>query len=77
VGGVAEIVIDGETGILVEPKDPLGLKKAIVKLLTNKDLRDKMGNKAKERAKALFGVDTMIEKTEKLYQELARLKGIR
>ena len=77
VGGVAEIVIDGETGILVEPKDPLGLKKAIVKLLTNKDLRDKMGNKAKERAKAFFGVDTMIEKTEKLYQELAGLKGIR
>lgn len=49
VGGIPELVND-QTGILVNPEDPVGLAEAINKLLEDKELREKMGENAREQS---------------------------
>ena len=68
-GGIPDLVIDGETGFLVEPGDPAGLASAINKLLEDPDLRSKMGQAGRKRCH-LFSEALMIEKIDKLYQRL-------
>ncbi len=51
VGGVPEVIKDGENGILVEWGDPRELRRAIDRLLDNPDLRVKMGARARETAR--------------------------
>ncbi len=65
-GGVPDAVIDGETGLLVDPLDINQIAEALVKLLTNFELTRKLGKKGRER----------VEK-ELNWQEMARrIKGI-
>ncbi len=54
VGGVAEAVADGNTGILVQPGRPKQLTAAIQKLATDDDLRVDMGNAGRERVRKMF-----------------------
>ena len=68
VGGVPEIVIDGETGIMIEPGDVSALSNSINNLCGNKNLRKKMGFAAFKRAKEHFGIDKMMEQHSKYYQ---------
>ena len=58
VGGISDIVIDGETGLLCDPGDVSGLVKAVTTLVENPDLRIKMGAKACDRAERFFDSDT-------------------
>jgi sugar transferase (PEP-CTERM/EpsH1 system associated) len=76
VGGVPEVVVDGVTGLLVPPRDPEALSKAILKLLQNSDLRQKMGRSGRERVREHFSVERMVQDTEALYQRLLSEKGI-
>ena len=48
-GGVPDAVLDGETGLLVDPWDEEELAAAIVRLLTDRDLASKLGQQGKER----------------------------
>ena len=53
-GGIPEVVADGDTGVLVPPRDHTALAQAIVRLLTNEDLRARMGaGRSRARARAL------------------------
>jgi glycosyltransferase involved in cell wall biosynthesis len=76
VGGVPELVIDGETGILVPPEDPESLARAIVKLLRHTAQANSMGNAGRERVQEHFSVTEMVTKTDRLYQELLNTKKI-
>jgi glycosyltransferase involved in cell wall biosynthesis len=67
VGGNSEAVIHGKTGYVVPPGDINKLTDAISDLLQNRNLAIKMGNEGKKRAKALFSMDLMIDKIEKIY----------
>lgn len=60
-GGVPEAVIDGGTGIIVEPENADAIKKAMGKLLKDKALRDKMGATAKRRAAEEFNWQERIK----------------
>lgn len=51
VGGVAEAVIDGETGLCVSPNEPDALTAAFARLLADADLRRRMGDAARARAR--------------------------
>jgi glycosyltransferase involved in cell wall biosynthesis len=51
VGAIPEIVLDGETGLLVKAGDPYELAKSITMLIENKDLRRHFSVKAREWAK--------------------------
>lgn len=70
VGGLPDLIRDGENGFLVPPRDPPALADALAKLLRDRELRVQMGERGRERQRAEFDHDTMIEKIEELYEEL-------
>ena len=73
VGGVPELVVDGETGLLVEPGDPDELAAAIGRLLADRELRRRLGDAGRERAQRHFGLDSFRRAHVELYsRELAR-----
>jgi glycosyltransferase involved in cell wall biosynthesis len=69
IGALTELVADGETGLLVEPGDPLALQRAIEQLLANPDLRKCMGQAALHRV-AEFQTETVIPRIEQVYQAI-------
>jgi len=70
VGGIPDIVVDGETGVLVPPADPERLAEAILALLNEPGRAAELGRKGKERALRHFGLQRMIDDYEKLYSSL-------
>jgi glycosyltransferase involved in cell wall biosynthesis len=70
VSAIPEIVVDGETGILVPPADPESLSHAIVRLLDDADLADRMGRQGRARLVRVFSVDAMVAGTEAVYDEV-------
>jgi glycosyltransferase involved in cell wall biosynthesis len=67
VGGLPEIVVDGETGIVVPPGDADALAEAIVTLAGDLDTAAAMGLRARERALAEFPPERSVSKIEALY----------
>ena len=76
VGGIPEIVVHGETGVLIPPRDTDALAIAIIDLLQNRLKAKDMGEAARIRAGKRFSIYKMIEKTENLYQELLKEKQL-
>ena len=52
VGGLVDAVEDGVTGLLVPPRDPAGLRAAVERLLADSDLRRRLGDAGREKARA-------------------------
>jgi glycosyltransferase involved in cell wall biosynthesis len=67
VGGVPEVLVDGETGFLVEPHDARAIAEKIVRLLRDPALRARMGAAALARARERFTVERMVEETLVVY----------
>jgi len=67
VGGIPEVLKDGENGILVSPKDPEALYRAMNELLDNRKKREKMGRKGKRVCDESFRAKIMVENIEGLY----------
>lgn len=70
VGSVAEAVIDGETGILIEKNDVAGLAAALQRLRDDIELRDRLGQRGRAVAKANFTVERMAQRYEELWYKL-------
>jgi glycosyltransferase involved in cell wall biosynthesis len=68
VGGVPELVEDGESGVLVPPRDAQALASAMQFMLENLDVRTSMGRAAARRAVEHFDVKVMTEAYEELYR---------
>ncbi len=66
-GGMAEIVQDGVTGILIERDDLWSLIAGLSKLLTDKPLREKIGSAAKANVIERFDRVNVIDRIERLY----------
>ena len=77
VGGVPELVVDGETGVLVPPGDPDALAGAILDCIGDREKAVEMGRRGKERVCALFSLPRMIQEHEALYEELLEEKELR
>jgi glycogen synthase len=90
VGGIPEVVVDGETGRLipvdlvehdgiVEPRDPAGLARelagSIDALVADPELRRTMGVKGRQRAETLFSWAVVARRTLALYQTLRGARG--
>jgi glycosyltransferase involved in cell wall biosynthesis len=69
IGGLADIVSDGQTGYLVQPGDALALQAAIERLLSDETLRKEMGQAAQRQA-AAFQAAVVVPRIERLYAEL-------
>ncbi|MBL7071872.1 MAG: glycosyltransferase [Candidatus Omnitrophica bacterium] len=70
VGGVPEAVVDGETGLLVEPGDVSKLAEALRKMMDDDELRKGMAGRAKAHAAKNFDIKNTVLKLDKLYNEL-------
>ncbi|HHT9137263.1 MAG TPA: glycosyltransferase family 4 protein [Candidatus Wunengus sp. YC60] len=70
VGGVPEVVLDGETGFLVPPKDPVQLARGIIRLLKDTSPALQMAENGYQRLKTCFDIKETVTKTERLYKEL-------
>ncbi len=70
VGGVREMVIDNETGILVPPKDVDALAEALLNIIKDPIKRKKMSNMGRKRVEEVYSFEDMIHKYEQLYMSL-------
>ncbi len=70
VGGVPEVVADGESGYLVPPADPGAMASAIARLTSDPALRTGFGERARQIAGSKFQLGRMIEEIESIYAEL-------
>jgi len=70
-GGIPEIVVDGATGLLVEPRDHHAMAAAIVRLLNDEALRRRMGEAGYARVGERFTVERMLAGTVAIYQRVA------
>jgi glycosyltransferase involved in cell wall biosynthesis len=77
VGGVPDLVCEGETGFMLSPDDVEGYAERIIALLKNDQLRKELGNKGRKFAEKYLNKDTILSQTEKVYQDvLNERKGI-
>jgi glycosyltransferase involved in cell wall biosynthesis len=76
-GAMSEVIVDGETGFLVPPRDHAAMAERLVVLLKDPQLRLRMGEAALARARERFTVERMVEATAAVYESLtaARSKG--
>jgi len=74
VGGVPDVVVDGETGILVPSENSKVLAGAIMRLLKDENMRRRMGEAGRRRVNPAFGVEAMVGKIANVYEELIKRK---
>jgi glycosyltransferase involved in cell wall biosynthesis len=74
-GGITDIVIDDETGVLVPPGDPDRLANAIRALSSDPVRARRLGRRAREHANRSFSWDRIIDTLERLYHDLAGTDG--
>ena len=89
VGGIKEVVVDGETGLLVpleqakegsfEPKNPekfaRDLAERINQLMKDRQLREKFGKAGRKRVEEHFSWTSIAQKTKSLYETLVAVGG--
>lgn len=74
VGGTPELVVDGETGALVEPRDVDGLAAALRELLARPDRGKELGRAGLARVRASFSEAAMTGRVLEVYDEVAAAK---
>lgn len=75
VGSIAEIVADGDSGILVAPRDAEALARAIAALLDDRVLRMALAARARTLAEERFGEDLMVQRMLDVFQAVAAPRG--
>lgn len=69
VGGIPDIVQNGETGFLVDPKDSVSLVSALHGLLSSADLRERMGKRARDTVLSCFSFEKFQSELRSILQE--------
>jgi glycosyltransferase involved in cell wall biosynthesis len=73
VGGLLDIVVDHETGLLVPPGDAKSLSRAIKEMEDDQEMRSKMRIKARERCLELFSAEKVVRRLEEVYSALVHV----
>ncbi len=68
VGGLVDLVIDRETGLLVPPRDPAALRRALDELLTDEALRRRLGAAAREHVRSYCDWDGVTSELQDVYR---------
>lgn len=72
VGGIPEIVIDGETGYLTQPGDVDAISSSILKLLRDPELARQLGENGRKLVFSEFSVDQMVEGNLRVYRDVLK-----
>jgi glycosyltransferase involved in cell wall biosynthesis len=75
VGGNPEIVVHGETGLLVPPADGDALARAILSILEDKEVALRFGRAGRKRIEEKFSLDVMLRNYEGLFEQVINSKG--
>jgi L-malate glycosyltransferase len=70
VGGIPEIVVDGRTGLLVSPEDPVSLAAALSRLVRDPALRDRLGAEGRRKVEAEFRWEGCVDLMEHVYADV-------
>jgi glycosyltransferase involved in cell wall biosynthesis len=70
VGGIPEMINDGETGYLVPPQDPQQLAERLIDLLSNPQTARRMGWAGRERVEAEFSLDRSVEAAQQAMEDV-------
>ena len=74
VSAIPEVVTNGESGLLVPPKDANALAEAMRVLLPDRSLRAYMGLNGEDRVDRLFSAGRMADETIDVYREFSKMK---
>jgi glycosyltransferase involved in cell wall biosynthesis len=69
IGGLLDLVVDGETGIVVPPRNPAALRSALERLLADPALRRRLGAAGRDRARTHFSWEKVTDATLAAYAE--------
>jgi glycosyltransferase involved in cell wall biosynthesis len=72
VGGTPEAVVDGETGLLVPPRDPEAMAQSVLSLVADNDRMIAMGRAGQERWRKEFTISRMMDQVEALFAKVLR-----
>lgn len=67
VGGIPQMIVDGQTGILIRPKDAESLKEGLMRLLGDEEFCRKLGENAREKVEKEFSIETNIKELLEIY----------
>jgi len=70
VGGIPEVVVDGETGLLVPPDDPPALARALIRVLSDRELRQRLGRQGRAHVEANFDWSATVDRMVATYEEM-------
>ena len=70
VGGIPDVVDDGETGLLVQPRNPDALAAALLELIQSPERRQLMGATARAKIVPHYSLESMVQRIESIYEEL-------
>jgi D-inositol-3-phosphate glycosyltransferase len=76
VGGIPEAVLDGETGVLVSPGDPVALADALDRLMDDPATRERLGAAGRERV-PMFTAPAVLPRYEAAYERARELRRAR
>jgi len=76
VGGVPDVVTEGEDGFLLEVGDIDGIADALARLARDPELRRRMGESGRERVLPRYRVERLVDDVDKLYRELLSQQGL-
>lgn len=68
-GGLPEVLDHGACGLLANPRDPASLAQAVIRYLSDEDLRKTMSRKGREKAQRLYDRVKSMDRLEKIYQD--------
>jgi len=72
IGGIPDIVNDGETGLLVPEKDTIGMSQSIIKLIENEDLRENLTFKGYNMVKEYFSWEKIAKDYIDIYKKVLK-----
>lgn len=76
VGGLEEVVVDGETGLIVPPMDAESAAKALIKLIENSKIKNMLGKNARERVSRLYNWQDNVTQMVDIYKQLLDKKCV-
>jgi len=77
IEGHPELILEGETGLLVPPRNPDALAQAILRMLENPTRAKAMARAGRKRVEAHFSMTQKVQRTEALYRRLLDARGRR